>query len=113
MEQALGNQLSPVTDELRERFIGFVTAIPACFTRWYYTSHLVFTAMKHTPDSSKDLFSLQLCSFTQIKDASHQQMKYQTTDHWNLVPPTSHLGSSSSTGRENTLASTTRKYSQF
>lgn len=94
-------------------FVSFVTAILACFTRWYHTSHLVLTTMKHTPDSSQDLFSLQLCSFTQVKDASHEWINYQTTDHWNLVPHTCHLGSNSSTGRENMLAPTTRKYSQF
>lgn len=70
----------------------------------------VFTAMKQTPDSSQDLFSLQFCSFTQVKDASHRWIKYQTIDHWNLVPHTSHLGSNSSTGRENMLATTTKVF---
>lgn len=109
-KQVSGNQLSPVTDELSQS-VSLALLLP--YLHASQDGTIPLTAMKHTSYSNQDLFSLQLCSFTQVKEASHQQIKYQTTDPWNVVPHTSHLGSNSLTGSENTLVSTTREYSQF
>lgn len=68
--------------------------------------------MKHLPDSIQNLISPQFCIFTYVKYHTHPPIRHQTTEHWNPVTHTYHLGSTSGAGSKNTLTSATRKYSQ-
>lgn len=109
MKPASGNQLYLVTDELSQS-VSLALLLPYLLHKMVPYLSLGIHCNEHTSDSNQDLFGVQLCSFVQVKEASHQQMKYQTTDQWNLVLHTSHLGSNSLIGSENMLVPTTRVF---